>query len=210
MCFFQVDLAAKDKRCTNFEAHFSVEILFLPLDGEFGTGPALDTSRRSLLEAPGNLSLLRPTSSIRDQALQWERDGYRQYLLRNELSQDTAPLCFEDWLLGWVSTAANGTAGLRRQEIAEIGGLSRRDPSPVRSALGYSRRAPAAVCITQDDGNLPANIKESDDNDQYEDENCYSGGESGRAGSDTVKHSTRADLTFVPSGSPAASPAKLV
>ncbi len=40
-----MDLAAKDKRCTRFDADFRVELFFLPLLGQSGTGQALDTAR---------------------------------------------------------------------------------------------------------------------------------------------------------------------
>ncbi len=48
-----MDLAAKDKRCTRFDADFCVELLFLPLQGQVGTGPALDAARaaRGLLRS---------------------------------------------------------------------------------------------------------------------------------------------------------------
>jgi hypothetical protein len=56
----QVDLAAKDKRCARFDADFRVELLFLPLPGQAGAGPALDAARhgagRSLLRSKSNLS----------------------------------------------------------------------------------------------------------------------------------------------------------
>ncbi len=67
-----MDLAAKDKRCTRFDADFRVELLFLPLQGQVGTGAALGAARdarRAQAEAAagegsGNPGQLLPASGF--------------------------------------------------------------------------------------------------------------------------------------------------
>ena len=74
-----MDLAAKDKRCTRFDADFCVELLFLPLPGQTGTGPALGAARATRC-------LSRSNGSRTGSGLTWHNGGRRASALASVLA----------------------------------------------------------------------------------------------------------------------------
>jgi hypothetical protein len=97
--------AAKDKKCAHFDSDFRVELFYLPLSGQTGTGPALDRARAAAAAAApaaANPAAAAPPPAAAAAAaypLASDRDAHSKAVQALTALGHPAP-SFDDWLLG--------------------------------------------------------------------------------------------------------------
>ncbi len=153
--------AAKDKKCAQFDSDFRIELFYLPLPGQTGTGPALDRARA----AAGRLSaaaaaaaggsftptVAHPSAAAApapapaapaDRPLASDRDAHHRAVQALAALGHPAP-SFDAWLLG--RAAAPGPQPHRTAAPATRPGPSEAPMPPAPSPLPPTYAGPAVL-----------------------------------------------------------------
>ena len=90
----EIDRAAKDTRCAHFDPDFRAELFYTPLQGECGTGAALEAAL-----AASTMMRVESSGELPELPLVTDRETYQGYL-QSLSAAARSKLSFHTWLLG--------------------------------------------------------------------------------------------------------------